>query len=141
MSGGGRHSRVDVKILTPSLIFGFLRSPFVHFIHQKLYSVKKIFFWPPLNVDANFFCPPKIRRKFSRRARTRVKRNTRIAFQILIICTSPLSFNDYNSTNNLLPRKCKDFNWKVFHRKVKVNTGMRLEIMNLSTLLSCIKTI
>ena len=35
-----------------------------------------------------------------------------------------------NLTNNLLPRKCKDFNWKLFHGKV--NTGVRLEMMNIS---------
>ena len=45
---GGTAFSGDVKILTLSLIFGFLRSPCVHFIHQKLNSVEKnIFFCPP----------------------------------------------------------------------------------------------
>ena len=69
MCQGGRHSRVDVKILTLCLLFGFLRSPCVHFIHQKLNCVEKKNFLPPLNVDASFFCPPKFRRKiFASRA-------------------------------------------------------------------------
>ena len=66
---GGRHSRVDVKMLTLSLLFGFLRSPCVHFIHQNLNSVEKIFFLPPLNVDASFFSPLNFVEKFSRRTR------------------------------------------------------------------------
>ena len=40
-------------------------------------------------------------------------------------------FYDLNLTNNFLPRKCKDFNFKLFHGKV--NTGVRLKIMNLSS--------
>ena len=45
-----------------------------------------------------------------------------------------MNWSDYYQqtlTNNLLPRKCKDFNWKLFHGKV--NTGVRLEIMNISS--------
>ena len=80
MCQGGRHSRVDVKILTLSLLFGFLRSPCVHFIHQKLNSVEN-FFLPPLNVDASFFCPPKFRRKIFA-SRACVERNTRVAFHV-----------------------------------------------------------
>ena len=55
---GGRHSRVDVKILTLSLLFGFLRSPCVHFIHQNLNSVEKIFFFAPPKRRRQFFLPP-----------------------------------------------------------------------------------
>ena len=41
------------------------------------------------------------------------------------------AYYQQNLTNILLPRKCKDFNWKLFHGKV--NTGVRLEMMNLSS--------
>ena len=40
-------------------------------------------------------------------------------------------YYDLNLTNNFLPRKCKDFNFKLFHGKV--NTCVRLKIMNLSS--------
>ena len=40
-------------------------------------------------------------------------------------------FYELNLTNIFLPRKCKDFNFKLFHGKV--NTGVRLKIMNLSS--------
>ena len=81
MCQGGRHSCVDVKILTLSLLFGFLRSPCVHFIHQNLNSVEKNIFFAPLNVDASFFCPPKFRQKIFA-SRACVERNTRVAFHV-----------------------------------------------------------
>ena len=37
---------------------------------------------------------------------------------------------DCNFVNDLVPRKCKDFNWKIFHGQV--NTETRLEKMNMS---------
>ena len=45
-----------------------------------------------------------------------------------------MNWNEYynlNLTNNFLPRKCKDFNFKLFHGRV--NTCARLKIMNLSS--------
>ena len=37
---------------------------------------------------------------------------------------------DCNFFNNLMPRKCKDFNWKIFYKQV--NTETSLEKMNMS---------
>ena len=37
---------------------------------------------------------------------------------------------DCNFVNDLVPRKCKDFNWKIFYGQV--NTETRLEKMNMS---------